>query len=237
MNSTLKTFGILLLATLFINGMFLYMTNNIEEFESVALPPKKMDRYKTDNPILKINAQSREAWTLVDFSSGKTHQVRDPEKEKKRLQSVDWDLGFQRTKIITNGGETNPKGAVWVKSVGEVAFDSIDRFPESQEGFYQDHRKWGAVTNKALVDWYVYRTRTHNVESKKHTYLVRTGDGYLKLKIVNYYCGRPESDCKSMMCGRDEAACFNIEYLYSPHDEMSFANASQTTPQTTQVTH
>jgi len=237
MNSTVKAFGILLGATLFFNGMFMYMTNNIEDFESVALPPKKIEHYKTDNPILKVNAQSREAWTLVDFSSGKTTQIRDPQEDKERLQSVDWDLGFQRTKIITNGGETNPQGAVWVKNLGEVPFDSIDRFPSSQEGFHQDHRKWGAVTNKALVDWYVYRTRTHNVESKKHVYLVQTGDGYLKLKIVNYYCGRPESDCKTSMCPRDEAACFNIEYLYLPQGEMLFSNASQSIPQTAQVTH
>ncbi len=237
MNGTVKTFGFLLIATLFFNGMFLYMSDNIQDFETVALPPKKVESYKTDNPILKINAQSREAWTLVDFSTGKTFQIRDPEEDRKRLQEVDWDLGFQRTKIITNGGETNPKGPVWVKNLGETAFDSIEQFPTSKEGFYQDHRKWGAVTNKALVDWYIYRTRTHNVESKKHTYLIQTGDGSLKLKIVNYYCGRPESDCKSMMCPRDEAACFNIEYLYLPEGETSFSKASQTAPQTAQVTH
>ena len=236
MNDTVKKFAILLGATLFFNGMFFYMTTNIEDYESVALPPKKIKRYETDNPILRVNAQSRKAWTLVDFSSGKTYQIRDPEQDKKRLKSIDWDLGFQRTQIITNGGETNPQGAVRVINLGEVPFDSIDRTPESQEGFHQDHLKWGAVTNKALVDWYIYRTRTHNVESKKHTYLARTRDGHLKLKIVNYYCERPESDCKMMMCAREEAACFNIEYQFLPEGELHFPNTSHSIPQTAQVT-
>ncbi|NIQ02747.1 MAG: hypothetical protein GWM98_22325, partial [Nitrospinaceae bacterium] len=67
-----------------------------------------------------------------------------------------------------------------------------------------------------------YRTRTHNIESKKNVYLVRTGDGHLKMRIINYYCKRAESDCQTSMCPREEAACLSIEYLHIKKGERTF---------------
>ncbi len=237
MNSTLKIFAMLLGATLFLNVTMNYMGDNIDDFGNQALPPKRLKLLETNNPVLKVNAQSKEKWTLVDFSTQKTFQISDPEKDGDLMNQQDWDLGFQRTKIISNGGVTNPQGKVTIANPGPVDFNSVVQIPEVS--FVPDIRSWGNVNNPSIVDWYLYRTRTHNIESKRNVYLVKTGDGLLKLRILNYYCRRPESECKTSMCTRDEAACLTVEYFHIPLGEQAFPVSEPPAPasqQTAQVT-
>ena len=102
-----------------------------------------------------------------------------------------------------------------------VEFDSIHI--ANLEGYIHDQRRWGKVINPAISNWYNYRTRTHNIESKKYTYLLRTSENrYAKFKILNYYCVRQETDCVNVMCRRDEAACLTIEYVLQPNGESYF---------------
>ena len=122
MNTNLKIFGMLLFATLFFNAAMNMMANNIEDYESVALPPKKQPKIETLNSLISVDAKSRSSWVLVDFSSGKTRRISDLENERYLLSEFDWDLGFQRTKIIANGGDTNPKGRVGIINMGSIPF-------------------------------------------------------------------------------------------------------------------
>jgi len=232
MNSTLKIFAMLLGATLLFNVTMNYMGDNVDDFGNQALPPIRHKSFKTNNPVLKISAQSKEKWTLVDFSSQKTFQISDPEKDKILMNQQDWDLGFQRTKIISNGGVTNPQGKVAIANLGPVNFNSVTQIPEAS--FVPDTRSWGNVNNPSIVDWYLYRTRTHNIESKRNVYIVQTGDGLLKLRIINYYCQRPEEECKTSMCPRDEAACLTVEYTHIPPGETAFPS-TPTDQQTAQA--
>jgi hypothetical protein len=221
MNNTLSIFGMLLGATLFFNVAMNYMGDNIGEFENRPLPPKKPRTIETRNPTLKVDATSRDSWTLVDFSTGKTYSVKDADQDPKQLKSIDWDIGFQRTKIITNGGETQPGGGVAVANLGEVDFDSVTGITAT--GFQEDVRKWGNLSNPAIADWYIYRTRTHNVESKKSVFLVRTAEqGFMKMRILNYYCDHQDADCRTQMCSREEAACLTVEYVYLPPGQTQF---------------
>ena len=191
-----------------------YMSENIEDFESLPLPPPKQMSILSQNPVIKIDATSRKAWTLVDFSSKKTYKVKNIAVEKNKINQHPWDIGFQRTKIITNGGITNPEGKVSLKNLGPIDFDSMTTIPI--EGYIKDAKTYGKILNKAIADWYLYRTRTHNIESQKNVYVVQMAeDGYLKMRILNYYCNRDELECKSIMCGRQEAACYSIEYILS----------------------
>lgn len=212
MNNTLNIFGVLILgSTIFLTAIN-YMANNIEDFESVPLPPPKQIVISTTNPLIQVDATSRSKWTLVDFSTGKTYSIKDPEKERNKIKSFPWDIGFQRTKIITNGGLTNPEGIVALKNMGPIDFDSVTSVPKF--GYTQDAKSFGKVLNKAIADWYLYRTRTHNIESQKNVYALRMAEGgYLKMRILNYYCSRDESECRTVMCGRQEAACYSIEYV------------------------
>jgi len=210
----LNVFAMLLVASLFFNVVMNYMAVNISDFESVALPPKKQPKNISNNPTLKIDATSRDFWTLVDFTTGATYQVKSPEENVKALQNDNWDLGFHRTKIISNGGVTNPKGRTAIINLGKVAFDQVREAPLT--GYLQDSRAWGNLSNKAIASWYNYRTRTHNIESNKHVYIVKTSlGGHMKMRILNYYCKRQENECAQTMCGRAEAACLTIEYVHA----------------------
>jgi len=207
-------------ATLALNFAMVYMGDNVEDFGNQALPTTRPKPLPTLNPVLKVNAQDKDKWTLVDFSTQKTFQISDPDSDKKQIKGMDWDLGFQRTKVISNGGVTNPEGKVGIANLGPVDFNSLMALPETQ--YVADVRSWGNVNNPSIVDWYLYRTRTHNIESKRNVYLVKTGDGYLKLRILNYYCQKAESECKSSMCSRDEAACLSLEYQHISTDQKAF---------------
>ena len=211
----LNVFAILLGATLFFNLSMNFMADNITEYESVALPPKKLAKNPSLYPVIKVDATSRNSWTLVDFSTGKTFRIESPEINKKALRQMSWDLGFQRTKIISNSGVTNPEGRTEITNLGKVDFGKVREVPESE--YVTDTVTWGNITNKAISAWYNYRTRTHNVESNKHVYVLKTDlGGHSKIRIINYYCSREEKDCAQSMCGREEAACLSIENVYLP---------------------
>lgn len=222
MNNTLNIFGGLILGSIVFLTTINYMASNIEDFESVPLPLPKQMAIKTNNLYMKIDATSRKNWTLVDFSSGKTHYLNDLEKNRSKLNNFSWDIGFQRTKIISNGGITNPNGVVGLKNLGPIDFDSLLNIPK--DGYTQDAKSYGKVINKAIADWYLYRTRTHNIESQKNVYSVRMSEGgYLKMRILNYYCKRDEMECKTIMCGRQEAACYGIEYVFSKNNNKFYS--------------
>ncbi len=200
----------LLGATLLFHTTLNYMENNIEDFETVPLPPKKLKKITSKNSIIKVNAKGRNSWTLVEFSTNKIQKI--PEEEINKLSQASWDLAFSRTKIISNGGETNPLGRTGIINLGPVNFDSIKTAPET--GYVQDHRSLGNLINKELAGWYNYRTRTHNIESKNNVYALKLNDGiFMKMRILNYYCAQQDNECRSMLCTREEAACLTIEYL------------------------
>jgi len=212
MNPTPKIFLMLLGATLIFHTALKYMIENIEEFETLPLPPKKIVKISTNNPTIQVNAKIKDAWNLVNFSSGKTHTIKDNKAKEKAFQEINWDLGFSRTKIITNGGSTNPLGETGAINLGPVDFDAVSKAPKI--GYVQDKVSFGNLKNKELSDWYNYRTRTHNIESKKNVYIIKLKDErFMKMRILNYYCGKKDAECRSMMCSRQQAACLTVEYV------------------------
>lgn len=219
MNPTPRIFLMLLAATLLFHTTLNYMEGNIEEFETVPLPPKKIRKISTLNPTIQVNAKEKNSWMLVEFTSGKTLKV--PETETSKLNQANWDLGFSRTKIISNGGKTNPLGNTGIINLGPVNFDDVRAIPET--GYVQDDRSLGNLINKELAGWYNYRTRTHNIESKRNVYALKLNNGtFMKMRILNYYCGQKDQDCRSMMCSREEAACLTIEYVLAEPGSQTF---------------
>jgi hypothetical protein len=217
MNNTVGIFLMLLVATLMFHTAINYMARNIGDFEAVALPPKKSTATSPVYPNTTVDATSKDHWTLLHLATGKTHRINDPEKQKDLLRTLAWDIGFQRTKVITNGGETNPAGKVGLLDLGPTALEDSVTIPQASN-FIRDSHQLGSLSNKAIAGWYNYRTRTHNIESKRNVYLAHASDGsYFKIRIINYYCRNHESDCRTETCPREEAACITLEYLpYNP---------------------
>ena len=221
MNTTPKIFLMLLAATLIFHTALNYMIDNIQEFETVPLPPKKIKKISTQNPTIEVNAKENDSWALVDFSTAKIKTINEKHASKRKLQNIEWDLGFSRTKIITNSGATNPLGKTGVINLGPVDFDSVNEAPQS--GYIEDKISFGNLTNKEFAGWYNYRTRTHNIESKNNVYVVKMADkGFMKMRILNYYCGKKDQDCRTMMCSRQQAACLTVEYVLANNGSKIF---------------
>ena len=182
MNQTPRIFLMLLGATLLFHITLNYMDKNIADFETVPLPPKKIKKINSNNPIIKVNAKDRNTWVLVEFTTGKTIQISEREAETDKIGQANWDLGFSRTKIISNGGKTNPFGKTGIINLGLVNFDDVKSAPKT--GYVQDHRSLGNLINKELAGWYNYRTRTHNIESKRNVYALKLNNGiFMKMRI------------------------------------------------------
>ena len=221
----------LLAATLIFHTALNYMIDNIQEFETVPLPLKQIKKINTQNPTIEVNAKAKDSWTLVDFSTGKIKIVNEKNMSKSKFQNTEWDLGFSRTKIISNSGATNPLGKTGVINLGPIDFESVSKAP--QNGYVEDKLSFGNLINKEFAGWYNYRTRTHNIESKNNVYIVKMADkGFMKMRILNYYCGKKDQDCRTIMCSRQQAACLTVEYVLAKNGTNFFplVNSDSTSP-------
>jgi HmuY protein len=163
-------------------------------------------------PVLyTLEARAAEHWTFFDFSRGSVV-------EAPHQFGLDWDLAFQRHKILVNGGATNPKGRGGILNLGEVAFDGMLEAPA--EGYVEDtiasiNPDTITTENLAIKGWYHYNFLTHVLRPKANVYVVRTADGKsAKMRLVSYYCD-----------GGQASGCFTIEYVYQGNGSRSFATA------------
>lgn len=152
----------------------------------------------------RVNASSPEKWVYFDFSEGSTVDISD-------RSSFNWDLGFKRSLIISNGGETNPKRMGGIIELNHVQFESVTEAPET--GYTVDMRTSPEETeNPAVKKWYDYSYWSHSLTPKNNIYVIRTADGrYAKMQILKYYCGRV-------------SGCYTIKYVYQGNGSRKFTN-------------
>lgn len=150
--------------------------------DEVAASEDEVTRYTLD-------ATSRDDWVLFDFDTGR---VLDGD-----LTSSDWDMAFQRTKVLTNSGVTNPSGPGGAFDLGDVPLEvasppeSVAFVVDSLGGDDDDEPE-----NIAVGRWYSYSFVAHIVSVKPNTYLVRTGDELDALvQFDSYYCEDEEAGC------------------------------------------
>lgn len=158
--------------------------------------------------VYTIDARSQTEWTYFDFSRNSVVTVSTRE-------SLEWDLAFRRTKILTNSGKTNPQGGGGAINLGPIDFYTVERAPA--EGYLTDRqgKNFLETENEALLSWYSYNMMTNTLRTKNHTYIIRTADGkYAKMRILYYYCAGHVS------------GCMTIEYVYQGDGSRNFTNNS-----------
>lgn len=135
-----------------------------------------------------VDARDETRWVAFDFSRRSVVPADD-------LRGLDWDLAFNRFRIRTNGGATNPAGPGGALDLGRAAFDSVLVVPDS--GYVQDARVSANETrNPALERWYDYSWLSHRLTPKPRVYAVRTADGrYAKIEVLSYYCADGTAGC------------------------------------------
>ena len=168
--------------------------------------PKEVGEQLTEVITYTIDARSTTEWTYFDFSRGSTVEIWG-------RRSLNWDLAFQRNKIISNSGLTNPEGNGGIVELSSADFESVTEAPE--EGYVTDTKTRDRIEteNKAIVRWFDYSYTANTLKPKKSVYIIRTADGkYARMKILHYYCEGHIS------------GCLTIQYVYQGNGSRKFVN-------------
>ena len=107
------------LATLFL-APWLFPGPPVGNFTVTPPSPAEVGDRLVGPVLYTLEARAAEQWTFFDFSRGSVVDV-------PHQFGVEWDLAFQRHKILANGGATNPKGRGAILNLGAVAFDEVWR--------------------------------------------------------------------------------------------------------------
>jgi len=129
-----------------------------------------------------INATDPDRWVFFDFDSGRAVERPGP---------TDWDIAFQRFRVITNGGPSFA-GDGAAADLGEVAFDSAS----VMRADWTETRVRSDSTNDAIGRWYRYSWTSHLLTALPRSYAVRTAAGKtVRLRFVSYYCPGATPGC------------------------------------------
>jgi hypothetical protein len=160
-------------------------------------------------------------FTFFSFRTGQVVVVSDSSK------STAWDIGFQGTNIIFNGGTSGPGvgGAI----VQEGIFDEIKEAPAT--GYVQDNKALNqfAVSARPFVQggtstnnwWLNSGTQTSTIVSPiaGRVIIVKTADGrYAKMEILSFYKGAPAVVNNLVDLDRH----FTFRYIYQPENKANF---------------
>lgn len=157
------------------------------EFSSDEGPAETVETEPLDDGgfMTRVDASSSDEWIYFSFVSGAQVIPLDP------ANSGDWDLGFQRFHIISNGGASGSGGAA-VAVLTEEQFDAVLTPPA--EGYVVDEPD--SDDSDTVVDtlfeegdgWYAYDDMTNRLSPRANVYVVRTARGaHYKLSILDYY--------------------------------------------------
>ncbi len=143
-----------------------------------------------ETKLTVINASSENNWVYFDFSRGKVVNIHDK-------TSLEWDLAFRRSKVISNGGATNKIGKAGLINLGKLNFDQVADVP--LDNYTSDTATKTETENSILLKWYSYNYITHKLSAKANTYAMKTADHkYVKVKFLDFYCANKETGCIKM---------------------------------------
>ena len=167
-------------------------------------PMETLDLLETKLKV--INASSENNWVYFDFSRGDVVYIHD-------RTSLEWDLAFRRSKVISNGGATNKFGRAGLIDLGSLNFDQVVEVPP--DNYVQDMATRTETENPILLKWYRYNYLTHKLSAKPNTYAVKTANSkYVKVKFLDFYCANKET------------GCIKMQYVYQDNGSNQFTKSA-----------
>ncbi|QCX53080.1 HmuY family protein [Elizabethkingia sp. JS20170427COW] len=147
--------------------------------------------------VQSFNANAKtNTFTLYNLRDNK-------EVDSTQINTDKWDIGFNKTTIIINGGSARKGkgGAAIVKG----AFDEVTKVADNTE-FKVDNGNTNpnlAITTGSGKGWYTYNMDTHAIlPTAGNIILVKTADGkYAKVQIKSYYQGAPTTPAMTDVSG------------------------------------
>jgi len=194
----------------FINSPSVDIITQEVETKNKAKQKPKQSINKNALPIQydMVNASSDDKWIYYDLSTGAAVKIMDP-------SSLEWDLAFRRSKIITNGGATNRFGKAGLQDLGEVPFEEVVEVPS--DNYVADIPTKTETENPVLLKWFKYNFLTHKLTAKKNVYAFKTADNkYAKIQFVSFNCDD------------EETGCIRFQYTYQDNGTNHFLKKKQT---------
>ncbi|AQW93838.1 hypothetical protein CMT56_02720 [Elizabethkingia anophelis] len=136
-----------------------------------------------------------------------------------------WDIGFNKTKIIINGG-TARKGKGAATIVKGTSFDAIKTAPEDA-AFKTDSGNSGddlAIATGATKGWYNYSGPPRHLITPiaGNIIVIKTGDGkYAKIQITSYYKGAPATI--SDQAALNDSGYYNFKFALQTDGSKTFS--------------
>lgn len=136
-----------------------------------------------------------------------------------------WDIGFNKTKIIINGG-TARKGKGAATIVKGTSFDGVKTAPEDA-AFKTDSGNSGdglAITTGATKGWYNYSGPPSHLITPiaGNIIVIKTGDGkYAKIQITSYYKGAPATI--SDQAALNDSGYYNFKFALQTDGSKTFS--------------
>lgn len=135
--------------------------------------------------MTRLDATDYEVWVYFDLDT-------DQEVAADAAgDSVDWDLGVQRSNIQLNGGASGP-GNTAVAFLPDADFDALIQAPDADYVTDQADANGDGKPEYAMTTgegrWFDYDVATHVLTPKPMVYVIRTTEGsHYKLIIQGYY--------------------------------------------------
>ena len=165
--------------------------------------------------LTAIDASSTLEWVYFDIDSGEVATA-----------DAGWDLAFQRSNIMVNGGISGT-GDVSVSVLPGVDFGSLTQAPSA--GYETDEANPDDVDNPEYVfaadgGWYDYDVTTHTLTARDRIYIVKSTDGgWFKVKFEDYYRGG-DGGYPSFLWAAVEAPLESSEYMIDATDGWVYVN-------------
>ena len=154
-----------------------------------------------------IDATNKETWAYFSFAKGDVLEVAAP------LNSMDWDLGFQRTTVKLNGGVSGAgKGSAVM--LEDMAFEGVKEAPA--DGYAADSDENLAIIAQSEKGWYIYTGPPNHwiLPLEKRVFVVQTADGtFAKVRFIGYYKDNTN---------KKEDGFVTFEYIHQPDGSRNF---------------